>query len=257
MTRPGMPATSHGHRLVPAGLLTLVGLGLGILVVGFLARHPDPPSWWRIEVLVTATIAAVVSYSGYWLLERDYRSADLWAILGWTVAGVAGGLVLAGGLYVHQTIEHTPVAEPAFLVEFLALVGAGLGVGIGILWRARRGPPGAAPSPTATDIEGDLGPVLPFLDEDRSLQQRWTVISRLVETRARAVPIAAFVVQLTREDAFPDDPAAVETLVYEEHLPVLQANGLVVLDEEIMTLRYVGPERVATAVLDGAEPPRV
>lgn len=126
---------THGHgieRRVPAGLLALIGIGFGVLTLEFLLTHPVSPLWWRFEFVTIASIAAAIAYCGYWLAQSSYESRDLWVILGWCVGGLEGGLVLAGGIYVHQSVEQVLIADLPVLFESLALIGAGVGVAFGI-----------------------------------------------------------------------------------------------------------------------------
>lgn len=235
------------QRWLPAGLLAILGVAIGIAALDFLATHPDPPIWWRFEIGVTAAIAIAVAYSGYWLAQSDYGTGDLWRILGWSVAGVIGAMVIAGGVYVHQAIEQVSIAEPEFLFEFLALAGAAVGLAFGLsrvslLDRRLETMLGSATPPASDSITT----VLSLLDRDsRALGQRWTLLRSLVERTTREVPLKAFVVQLSKEEPFPDDETEVARLVEEEHLPVMVETGLVELLEDRGTVRYVGPESVA------------
>lgn len=238
---------THNGRWIPAGLLTLLGLSLGTFILQFLITHPGPPVWWRVELLVSGSIVAMVIYSGYWLVETDYNTRDLWVIFGWSIVGVAVSIMLAGGLYVHQTAAGVSLADPAFLFEFLALIGAGLGIIFGITRQSRSEQPSKSNGNTAMGVDSDtLWGVLSLLDGDiERLHQRWIVVKSLVRISTHEIPLNAFMVQLTKKEAFPDDERIVERLVFSEHIPVLEQKGLIKIDEEIETIRYVGPEWVA------------
>lgn len=237
---------SRIDRWLPTGLLVAVGLGAGVLALEFLASHRDPPVLWEVELLTTVGVSIGIVYSGYWLAKSDYGVGDLWGVLGWCLAGVVGTSALVGVIYVHQTVESASIAEPAFLLEFLALIGAALGVAIGVDRRSRS-------SRKTRRIDGAESPegaadrlLAPLVDRGpEALRQRRTIVKSLVDTRSREIPIEAFVVQLARTDAFPDDRDRVSTLLSDEHLPVLLENGLVEINEDVETVEYVGPEAVA------------
>jgi hypothetical protein len=237
-----------GERL-PAGLVVLLGVTLGALALEFLITHPDPPVWWRVELLVTAAVSVAIVASGYWLARSHYEGADLWIIFGWSVLGIVGAVVLAGGIYLNQTIEQVSIAEPAFLFEFLALIGAALGIAFGMSQQARLKRRVDAVFDTSEPVDSDaVWSLLRRLDGDGvdALQQRWTMLEHLINTDPQEIPLDAFAVQLSKEtfSCFPRDTAEVERLLYEKHLPILQRNGLVVIDDEIRTVRYVGPESI-------------
>lgn len=254
---------SRLDRWVPAGLLAIVGLGVGALAIEFLLTHRDPPVWWEVEVVATVGASVGVAYSGYWLARSDYGVGDLWGVLGWGLAGVVGAAALVGLLYVHQTVESASIAEPAFLLEFLALIGAAGGIAVGVDRLSRSG---RSPRPIAEGDGGDAGDPLdceevnerlvPLMDRSsETLRQRRRIVKSLVETRTRRIPIRAFAVQLARTEAFPDDDEAAAALLSEEHLPAMVENGLLELDEEVETVEYVGPEELAEALSDGCERP--
>lgn len=242
-------------RALPAGLLALVGVVLGAFTIEFLATHPDPPVWWRVEILVTVGFAATIAAAAYWLVRSDYGAEDLWVILGWTLTGVAGASLLGGGIYLHQSVEQVTVAEPALLFEFLALVGAGLGLAFGISRRSLIGRRIETALGTAepTDIEGLWTVVSMLGDDPQGLRQRWELLEHLAGTATGELPVAAFIVQLSGDgfESFPDDEAAVKNLLYDEHLPVLLENGLVAIDDDVGTIRFSGPDAVAAYLKEG------
>ncbi|MEF8779727.1 MAG: hypothetical protein V5A46_03490 [Haloferacaceae archaeon] len=253
---------SRLDRWVPASLLAIVGLGVGALALEFLLTHRDPPVWWEVELLATVGVSAGVAYSAYWLARSEYGVGDLWGVLGWSLAGVVGAAALVGVVYVHQTVESASIAEPAFLLEFLALIGAAAGVAVGVDRRSRSGRSGR---PVAEAEGGDAGDPLdceeandllvPLMDRSpETLRQRRRIVESLVETRTRRIPIRAFAVQLSRTEPFPDDDEEVATLLSEEHLPVMTENGLLEVDAEVETVEYVGPEELAEALSDGCGP---
>lgn len=238
---------NHLDRTVPASILMLIGIGLGAFVLEFLVTHRFSPFWWRIEFFILAAIAVAIAYCGYWLAHSDYESRDLWMILGWCVGGLTSGLVLAGGLYVHQTLEQGLITDLPFLFESLALIGAGVGVAFGVVQRSHATRQLDIALNTAEPIDVDaLWHIVSLLGgDDETLRQRWTIIELLVTNSVREVPTPVFVEQLTQTEAFPDDHNIVTTLVSDKHLPVLVDHGLVATNDETETIQYVGPESVA------------
>jgi len=247
-----MPATNARRlpalkRSLPAGLLGLVGLVLGGLAFRFLMTHPDPAVWWRLEVFVVAGASAAIVFSARWLARSDYGTDDRWVILGWSVAGIAAAGLLGVAIYAHQTMEQVPVAEPTFLFESLALLGAGLGVAVGVRSRRSRAQRRieAALDDDPVDDEA-VRAVLSLLgDGTGALRQRWAVLASLVETTTREAPVEVLATRLADDPAFPDDPSEIEMRLLDEHLPALAGNGVVEVDREARTVAYVGPEPVA------------
>ena len=235
------------QRTLPAGLLVLLGGMLGTSAIGFLIAHPDPPVWWRMELLAVAGVTTGIVYAGYRLFSGYYAPADLWKVLGWTVAGVVGATALGSAIYAHQQLEQVSIAEPTFLLEFLGLVGAGVGLAFGV---SRRLMPDRTLRPhgeTAVEIDAGLWDLLSLLDSDSAaLRQRWAMVEHLADTSTEELPITAYIIQLAddRSSAFPEDEAETKSLVYDEHLPVLLENGLVEIDDDVNTIRYVGPDSV-------------
>lgn len=243
------PRRRLGQRL-PAVLVGLIGVVLGLFALEFLLTHPDPLVWWRVEILGTIAVSAVVVVSGYWLSRSRYESDDLWRILGWSILGILVAVVIAGGIYVNQAVGQASIVDPEFLFEFLALVGAAFGIAFGVNRRARlkEGVEAVIETVDPADSEA-VWFLLDRLDADdlTATRQRWTALARLVGTTTWEVPIDAFAVQLSNEvnSCFPDDETDVNTLLHEEHFPSLRENELIEINEEAQTVRYVGPERIA------------
>jgi len=234
-------------RTLPAGGVSLLGLVLGAATLQYLLTHPDPPVWWRLEIAATVVLSAAVVYTGRRLAKSEYTAPDLWGILGWALAGAAAAAAAFGVFYLHQTIEHAPTADPAFLVEFLSLVGLGAGVAVGIRHRSRSGRRigTALESVDSTDIDG-LRTVLSFLDgETRPIRQRLAVLEVLAGASTRELPEAVLPVRLAAAGGFPDDRGEIERLLREEHLPELTDAGLLERREDRGTVAYVGPEPLA------------
>lgn len=236
---------------LPAGIVALLGLGIGALAVEFLATHPDPTVFWRVELLATVGVSGAIAYGGYRLADSGYDATDLWAILAWCLLGLGGAVLIGGGIYAHQVVERASVAEPTFLFEFLALLGAGVGLAFGVNRRSRLHGAAGVDRPVE-DAEVDrFWAVLSELGEDpEPLRRRWTIVRRLATTTTRELPTEAFVVELSKTEAFPEDREATRRLL-DEHLDPLARNGLVEVDEDRQTVRYVGPEALA-AHFEGA-----
>lgn len=234
-------------RSLPAGLLGLVGLVLGGLAFRFLMTHPDPAVWWRLEVFVVAGVSAGIVFSARWLARSDYGTDDLWVILGWSVAGIAAAGLLGAGIYVHQTMEQVSIAEPTFLFESLALLGAGLGVAVGVRSRRTRAQRRIEAALDDEPVDEDaVWAVLSLLgDETQELRERWAILASLVDTTTREAPVEVLATRLADSPLFPDDASEVEARLYDEHLPVLVGTGVVEVDREARTVAYVGPEPVA------------
>lgn len=245
------------ERAVPIGLLALLGIALGVSAFEFLLHHPDSPLLWRTEVLVVAALTSAPLYGGYRLYHGDHGPADAWTVLGWTLAGVAAALALGAGIYVHQQTEHATLAEPRFTFEVLSLVGATTGLAVGV--SRRRLPGGDDAGLTSAETTGTdsatAGPsdserfweALSMLEGDTTvLEQRWAMVEHLAGTSTRELPVDAFVVRLAGEEfpAFPDDEHELSTLLSETHLPALRDNDLVEVDDELGTVRYVGPDSI-------------
>jgi hypothetical protein len=163
-------------KRVPAGLLGTTGALLGVGAIASLSAHPDPPVWWRVEVVVLSAVTAAIVATAHWLANSDYEARDVWTVLGWSVLGVAGAGLLTGLLSAHQRIEGMAVAEPTFLFETLALIGAALGVAVGVDWESladRRLLAGVddqtGPVTIAADADSDTAPtVLALLDTEQT-----------------------------------------------------------------------------------------
>ncbi|MGM0605528.1 MAG: hypothetical protein ACQETB_07630 [Halobacteriota archaeon] len=246
------------ERELPARIVTLIGIGLGVLALRFILTHPDSPIWWRVEVGIAALLSASVAYGGYWLTNSDFDTPDRWRILGWCLAGCLAAVVLVGGIYLHQRMEQLMLAEPAFLFDFLALVGATVGLVYGITRqtladiRTRE----MTLFTSTSDVE-PVWSVLSLLDGDSvtSIRQRWTILEYLVTARTREIPIESFIAILAREkySAFPNDTETIKDSFERTHLQKLVEKGLVEIDEELRTVRYTGPESVGRQLRSGAD----
>lgn len=250
-----MPGTTQAiltsgwkERTLPVGLLVLLGVILGGSAIEFLMTHPDPPVWWRMELLAVTGVTIGIVYVGYRLFDGYYTSTDSWKVLGWTAAGAVGAATLGSAIYAHQQMEHVSIAEPTFLLEFLALVGAGVGLAFGV---SRRLTFDRTPQPrdeAMTEVDAGFWDVLSLLGSDsKTLRQRWTMVEYLADTSTGELPTTAYIIQLAddRAPVFPEDEAETKSLVYDEHLPVLLQNGLVEIDDELGTIKYVGPDSVS------------
>lgn len=152
-------------------------------------------------------------------------------------------------------MAQVTIAEPAFLFELLALIGAGLGIAFGTSHRYTLVDLVDTASRTAEPGDpDDFWEVVSLLGADSdTLEQRWAMIQTLTSTTTQELPLSAFVVRLSEEryPSFPDDETDVRRLV-RTHLPALTDRGLVDCDDEVGTVRYVGPEYVVDYV--SAEP---
>ncbi len=236
-------------RSIPVGLLGLIGLALGTLAIAYLLNHPDPSAVWNAELAVAGLVSIGVIATARWLITSAYDVSDLWAIFGWSIIGAASAIVLAGGLYLHQSVEQATLADPTFLFEELALIGLAAGLAFGLNRRSRfERQLEATFDEEAFGNSDELWTILPLLGENTDeLHQRWTILSALASTNTQEIPAEAFITQLASAsvDSFPDDRAAVRTLLEQEHIPVLVENGLITVDNDINTVKYAGPKPVA------------
>jgi len=241
-------------RSLPIGLLGVIGLILGGLALEYLVTHPDPQVWWHAEMIVVGGVSLAVVISAYWLAASDYSTDDLWVILGWTVGGVIAGSLLTGGIYAHQTVEGGSVAEPMFLFELLALIGSGIGLGLGVTWLSMSGRQVREVLDDTEPVESDA--VLTLLSllggDTEPLQQRWVVLEYLVNNTQNEVPIDALagILAEDRVPEYPSSQAAIQRLLRETHVPRLESDGLVEIREDIDTVRYVGPDSMIDVLHD-------
>jgi len=197
MARMRTPAPGS-RNAVPAGSVGTTGALLGVAAVGSLSAHADPPVWRWVEVVVLSTTTAAIVATAHWLANSDYETGDVWTVPGWSVLGVAGAGLLTGLLYVHQRAEGMTVAEPAFLFETLALVGAALGVAVAVDWTSlvdRRLLAGTDDQTGSVALEDDADPdaastVLGLLDARYQSLSAAATPSLSSRRRSRIVPRA-------------------------------------------------------------------
>jgi hypothetical protein len=117
------------NREFPMGLLAVVGIALGVVTLAYLVDHPYlidhpySPLVRRAEIIGVVALSGGVAASAYRLTKSSYTTPDLWAIFGWSVAGLLGSIGVASGIYLHQVVKSGELAEPMFLFEELALIG--------------------------------------------------------------------------------------------------------------------------------------
>ncbi|EMA66641.1 hypothetical protein C461_11388 [Halorubrum aidingense JCM 13560] len=231
-------------RSLPVGLIGLVGLTLAGLAFQYLITHPDPALRWELEFLVVAVVSATIVIGAWRLFESTYDGNDLWAILSWSLAGIVGASLLGAGLYAHQLAEQVRVADPAFLLESMALFGLGLGLAFGIHQRSRLSDGferAFAQAPANPDAVRTLLSLLG--GEGEVLRQRWDATAAVAATSTRAVPIPVLVNRLAADETngFPDDEPVVEALLEEDIFPTLARNGVFDVDAAAGVVAYAGP----------------
>jgi hypothetical protein len=239
-------------RRFPMGLLAVVGALLGAITIAYLVEHPflteHPYSELvkRTEIGVVALLSAAVVATAYSLAQSQYSATDLWAIFGWSVAGMLSSVGVAGGIYAHQVLRDGALADRMFLFEELALVGLVAGIGFGITRQtavranSRRGTP-AVDTYALTAALGD--------DSERA-NRRLAVLEQLVETTTDELPLVALVTKLSAEEVrvFPDDEQTVAQTLRTEMVPELADDDLVQVHDDIETVEYVGPPALAESL---------
>jgi len=245
VSKTQIQSSTHLARSLPVGLIGLIGITLGALAVRHLIAHPDPVVRWAIELLVVAVASGSVVAGAYWIARSAYDAVDLWVIFGWCLAGTTAAALLGVGLYAYQLAEQASLADPEFLLESIALIGLGVGLAFGMDRRSRLRDrlesvfigESTDPDPTRA-LLGLLG------GEGETLRRRWDVAAAVADTTTREVPIPVLVHRLADDEAggWPDDEAAVRSILTSEVFPTLTRNGVLRIDSTIDTVSYVGPE---------------
>ncbi|PSP20121.1 hypothetical protein BRC62_00570 [Halobacteriales archaeon QH_10_67_13] len=248
-------------REFPMGLLAVVSVALGVVTLAYLIDHqylidhPYSPLVRRAEIIGVVGLSGGVTVSAYRLAKSEYAAADLWAIFGWSVAGVLGAVGVAGGIYLHQVVKHGELAELMFMFEELALIGLVAGLGFGVANR-----------PTNLDraavINGDRSVrvekgtreqhqhvralVTTLSDDSREAERRFAVIKEIVDTTTRELPFPAIAAKLADEESvFPDDRQAVAQSLEAHHVPALVDAGFLAVNADAETIEYVGSPELA------------
>jgi hypothetical protein len=244
-------------RQFPMGLLAVVGVLLGAVTIAYLVEHPflteHPYSELikRTEIGVVALLSAAVVATAYSLSQSQYSATDLWAIFGWSVAGMLSSVGVAGGIYAHQVLRDGALADRMFLFEELALVGLVAGIGFGVTRQT------AVRANTRTDTPAVDGYALTAAlgDDSEMLDRRLAVVEHLVDTTTNELPLAALAAKLSAEDVrvFPDEKQAVAQMLETEVVPELVDAEVVQVHDDIETVEYVGPPALAES-LSGSRP---
>ncbi len=238
--------SSQFQRVLPTGLIGLLGLIVGAITVEYLLNHPDPTLLWRIELAVVSIVSVGAVVVAYRLKESYYTARDLWAIFAWSLIGLIAATGLAWGVYTHIATGPGSVAEPMFIFEELALAGFAFGLVFGLNRRSllERQMESALDTHDPVESDGVLTVMSLIGDETTELKQRWVVLESLVETTTLEVPIEAFVTDLSNTAHFPDEKDATREILQNQHFPVLQENNLVRINNDIQTVEYIGPQAV-------------
>lgn len=243
-------------RQLPMGLLAVVGVLLGAVTVGylvehpFLIEHPYSPVIRQTEIGVVAVLSAAVVATAYSLVQSQYNTTDLWAIFGWSVAGLFISVGVAGGIYAHQVLRDGALADRMVLFEEVALVGLIAGIGFGVMRQT------AVRADAQEDTPAIDAHALAALSNDSErLNRRLAVVEQLVNTTTNELPLRALAVKLSAEEvsALPDDEQTVAQTLEAEMLPELVDAELVQAHDDIETVEYVGPPALAES-LSGPDP---
>jgi hypothetical protein len=254
-------AVNKASRQFPMGLLAAVGTLLGVVTLAYLIdhpvliEHPYSPLVRRAEIIAVICLSGSVVAAAYRLTGSRYSVPDLWAIFGWSVAGLLGSVGVAGGIYLHQTLRGGSLADKMFLFEELALVGLVAGLGFGVTRRATvpghavaAGPTREMETRTSTVDASTL--ITALSDDSEGITRRLAVLEQLVVTTTHELPLAALAVKLAGEEitAFPDDEHAVARLLEQTDVPALVDAGLAQVNADIETVEYVGPPELAESL---------
>lgn len=246
-TRP----LENTSREYPMGLLAIVSIVLGTAAVGYLIDHPATAEGAYSSLITRAAILAVVAVSvgvaaaPYHLSRNRYDTAAMWAILGWSVVGVAIGVVLAGGVYLQQGAEAGSAVDQTFLVEEGALVGMIGGFLLGVARQSGGSGGTGVSSGSGAKRPSARERVIERSDDTEALERNLTVVTRLSNATTRELPLAALTVDLAAADttAFPGNTQAVARVLENESIPALVGAGLLAVHDETETIEYVGPEQ--------------
>ena len=231
-------------RQFPMGLLAVVGTVLGAVTIVYLIEHPFVTDYpysslvRRTEMGVVAVLSAAVVATAYSLVGSRYSTTELWAIFGWSVAGMLSSLGVAGGIYAHQVLRDGTLIDRMIIFEELALVGLIAGIGFGIT----RQTTGHADS--IEDSTADAYALATAVsDNSQKLSRRLTVVEQLVNTTTNELPLTALAVKLSAEETsrFPDDEQTATRVLETEVVPELVDAELIRVHEDTETVEYVGP----------------
>lgn len=118
--RPG-PVAQYD---TPAWIVTVLGLGLGLLGLAYLLTHPEPLAIWILEGVLVVVSSAIIVYGGYWIATHPLDRADRWIVAGWAIAGAVIADVFVAGYVLSEQFSGGLVTESAQLVLFGALGGS-------------------------------------------------------------------------------------------------------------------------------------
>ncbi|ERH09927.1 MAG: hypothetical protein J07HX64_01692 [halophilic archaeon J07HX64] len=234
------------------GLLSVVGVLLGTITTGYLLEHPSlaehPYSQLirNTEIGVVVVLSAAVVATAYSLVQSQYSTTELWAIFGWSVAGILSSVGVAGAVYAHQVLRDGALADRVFLFEELALVGLVAGIGFGITRQraARADTEEDTPEVDAYALTAALG------ENSEALNRRLAVVERLAETTTNELPLVTLAMQLSAEDVemFSDDEQTVTRTLEEEVLPELVDANLAQIHDDTETVECVGSLSLAGSI---------
>lgn len=119
LAQTSRPAAER-HFDLPAWIVTVLGLSLGLLGIAHLIVHPEPPSIWAFEGIFVVVPAATLAYGGHWIAIRSPDRADRWVAAGWTLSGAVITSTFITGYILSEQLNGTIITE----IEQLALFGA-------------------------------------------------------------------------------------------------------------------------------------
>ena len=241
----------ENSRQLPMGLLAVVGTILGAVTIAYLIEHPFVTDYpysslvRRTEIGVVAVLSAAVVATAYSLVQSRYSTTELWALFGWSVAGMLSAVGIAGGIYAHQVLRGGTLTDRMFIFEELALVGLVAGIGFGITRQT------ADRVDIVEDSTADAYALATAVsDNSQKLSRRLTVVEQLVNTTTNELPITALAVKLSAEDIsrFPDDEQTAARVLETEVVPELVDAELIQLHEDTETVEYVGPPALVNSL---------
>ncbi|MCL9813502.1 hypothetical protein [Natranaeroarchaeum aerophilus] len=236
-------------RRLPASILVVIGVLLGGLTLEHVVTHPEPPAWWAAEFLVVVGLTATILYSAYWLAASEFEPAALWDTITWMLVGVIGFTGLAGGLIVHQAGEGGSVAEPTFVLLVLSMIGALLGLALGVALHSRTALISVASDEHEPSSDHSTGAVVSVTDDGEQLRHRQQriVLEILVDAAPEPVTLGAVLEELEARDQSDVTPEQLRTELRQDVLPNLLSTELIEFDRTRRTLSFAGPDCVADA----------
>lgn len=124
LTQREYQSDAKRHFDLPAGIITVFGLSLGLLGIAYLLVHPEPLTIWTLELLLITVPAATLAYGGHWTATHSSDRADRWIVVVWTLSGGIITSAFVFGYIVSERFASTIVPEVEQLALFSALSGS-------------------------------------------------------------------------------------------------------------------------------------